>query len=81
MSADIAKLARTAAAWCLACAGVLYLMSDTANAKPPVSEDRYLTIIAKQEAYIKTLEMAVTVCFDGDGHGPALPQQANNQNY
>lgn len=64
MSAGIFKSAKTAMAWFLACAGVLYLMSDAANARPPVSEDSYLAIIAKQEDYIKSLEKIVSLCFE-----------------
>ena len=39
-------------------------MSDAANATAPVSEERYLAIIAKQEDYIKSLEKIVSLCLD-----------------
>lgn len=67
----LARSAKTAAAWVVVLAGVLYLMSDAANARPPVGEERYLAIIAKQEAYIKSLEKIVSLCFD-DKERPVL---------
>ena len=60
----LARSAKTAAAWVVVLAGVLYLMSDAANATAPVSEERYLAIIAKQEDYIKSLEKIVSLCFE-----------------
>lgn len=60
----LAKSAKVAIAWAISCAGVLYLLSDAANATAPVSEERYLAIISKQEDYIKSLEKIVSLCFD-----------------
>lgn len=65
------KSVKVGLAWIVVLAGLLYLLSDKANAIEANSQTNALAIIAKQEAYIKSLEKIVSLCFD-DKEQPVL---------